>query len=92
MPKLASGAAHQNGVSHVLGELFAIYGAGQQPDMLKYLLDFMLVCGVNTFVFSAIHLTVKDADMSGISFGPDSTLWPYFREFHDYAARMSALM
>ena len=91
-PKLASGAAHQNGGGHVLGELFAIYGAGQQPDMLKYLLDFMLVCGVNTFVFSAIAMVCRDERMSGVSFGPVSPLWEYFREFHDYAARMSALM
>ncbi len=91
-PKLASSAAHQNGVSQVLGELFAVYGAGQQPDILKYLLDFMLVCGVNTFVFSAIPMVCRDERMSGISFGPVSPLWEYFREFHDYAARMSALL
>ena len=91
-PKLASGAAHQNGVRQVLGELFSIYGAGQQPDMLKYLLDFMLVCGVNTFVFSGISLTVRDGRMGMVSFGPIDPLWPYFREFHDYAAKMSVLM
>ena len=91
-PKLASGAAHQNGTAQVLGELFSIYGAGQQPDMMKYLLDFMLVCGVNTFVFSGISLTVKDGGMGMASFGTVNPLWPYFKEFHDYAAKMSALM
>ena len=91
-PKLASGAAHQNGDRQVLGELFSIYGAGQQPDAMRYLLDFMLVCGVNTFVLSGMSLTVRDGRMGMVSFGPVDPLWPYFREFHDYAAKMSALM
>ena len=91
-PKLASGAAHQNDVRQVLGELFAIYGAGTHPDMLKYLIDYMLVCGVNSFVFSAIAMTVRDARMGIVSFGPQSPLWPYFNEFHEYVAAMSALL
>ena len=91
-PKLASSAAHQNGNSQVLGELFAIYGAGQQPRIQKYLIDYTLVCGINTYVFSAISLDCKDARRSNLSFGPNSTLWPYFGEFHHYIARMSALL
>ena len=91
-PKLASSTAHQNGVSQVMAELFAIYGAGQQPDRMKYLLDYMLVCGVNTFVFSGISMSCRDGHLGEVSFGPVNPLWPYFNEFHSYAARMTALL
>lgn len=91
-PKLASSAAHQTGASQVLGELFAIYGKGQMPDVQKYLMDWMYFCGVNTFVFSSISMTMRDGGMQGLSFGPINPIWEYTGEYHNYAARMSALM
>lgn len=91
-PKLASSAAHQNGNKQVLGELFAIYGSGQKPKDMKYLIDYTLVCGINTYVFSSISQANKDGNMSHVSFGPTSPLWEYFGEFHNYVARMSYLM
>ena len=91
-PKLASSAAHQNGMKQVLGELFAIYGSGQKPKDMKYLLDYTLVCGVNTYVFSAVSQAYKDGNMSHVSFGPISPLWKFFKEFHTYASRMTSLM
>ena len=91
-PKLASSAAHQNGMKQVLGELFAIYGSGQKPKDMKYLLDYTLVCGVNTYVFSAVSQAYKDGNMSHVSFGPISPLWRYFGEFHTYVSRMTSLM
>ncbi|MBR4664108.1 MAG: hypothetical protein IKO93_09560, partial [Lentisphaeria bacterium] len=93
-PKLASSAAHQNGTKAVLGEMFAIYGSGLQPRAMKFLLDYMLVCGVNTFVFSNIGQRVHDRSMSSgrPHFGPGDPLWKYYGQWHRYVGRMSALM
>ncbi|MBQ6471309.1 MAG: hypothetical protein IJJ33_04955 [Victivallales bacterium] len=93
-PKLASSAAHQNGTTAVLGELYAVYGSGLKPDVMKFLLDYMLVCGVNTFVFSNRSQVLRDGGMSGCRphFGPVNPLWKYFRPWHEYVARMSQMM
>ena len=93
-PKLASSAAHQNGTRPVLGELYAAYGSGLKPQVMKFLLDYMLVCGVNTFVFSNRSQLLRDGGMSGCRphFGPVNPLWKYFRQWHDYVSRMSQLM
>jgi len=93
-PKLASSAAHQNGTRAVLGELFAVYGSGITPAVMKYLVDYMAVCGVNTFVFSNISQKIRDGGMSGCRphFGPADPLWPLSRPWHEYVARLSAAM
>ena len=94
-PKLASSAAHQTGNREVLGEMFAVYGSGLSPAEMKYLIDYMFVCGVNTFIFSGISQFTGGAGMkSGTrpGFGPIDPLWKYFRVLHDYAARMGVLM
>ncbi len=93
-PKLASAAAHQSGASMVLGELYAIYGAGITPNVMKYLLDYMLVCGVNTFVISHICFNDKEKNQNGgrPHFGPPDILWKYFGNWHSYVGRMSWLM
>lgn len=93
-PKLAASAAHQNGTRPVLGEMFAVYGAGLQPRIMKFLLDYMLVCGVNTFVFSNHPQRVHDQGMSSCRphFGPTDPLWKYSGQWHRYVGRMSALM
>ena len=92
-PKLASSAAHQIGAQYVLGELFAIYGGGLQPWAMKFLLDYMLLCGVNTFVFSNIPLEKKKGGNEGgrPRFGEMDPLWPYYGQWHQYVTRMSWL-
>jgi hypothetical protein len=93
-PKLASSVARQSGGDKVLGELFAIYGAGLSLGEMKYLLDFMLFCGVNTFVFSSIAQSAQKEEISGgrpRRFGPVDPLWKYFKAWHQYVGRMSYL-
>ena len=92
-PKLASSAANQNGSARALAELFAVYGSGLAPATMKYLLDFMVVCGVNTFVFSNISQSLRDGNMSGIRphFGPVDPLWRHSSVWHRYVARISWL-
>lgn len=92
-PKLAASAAHQNGGKEVLGELFAVYSSGLTPQVMKYLLDYMFVCGVNTFIFSNISQTLEGKHMPGCRphFGTPDPLWKHFGYLHKYAARMGAL-
>ncbi|MCI5779539.1 MAG: hypothetical protein MR051_06980 [Lentisphaeria bacterium] len=93
-PKLASSAARQTGKREVLGEMFAIYGGGLTPAVMKYLVDYMLVCGVNTFVFSSTPEYTDQVDLSGgrPAFGPCDPLWMNFDLWHTYVARMSVLL
>ncbi len=93
-PKLASSAAHQTGGREVLGELFAVYSSGLTPQVMKYLLDYMFVCGVNTFIFSNISQSLKGKHMPGCRphFGRPDPLWKHFGHLHEYAARTGALL
>ena len=93
-PKLASSAANQNGHTEIMAELFAVYGAGLQPEEMKSILNYMLLCGVNTFIFSNIPYSLKEHRMSMYRphFGPHHPMWKYFDLIHTYTARMSYLM
>ena len=92
-PKLASSAANQNGKAQAVAELFGVYGSGISPATMKYLLDFMAVCGVNTYIFHNISQSLRDGNMSGMRphFGPVDPLWKCSEAWHSYAARISWL-
>ena len=90
-PKLASSAAHLNGNKDVLAEVFAIYGSGITPEEMKFVLDYMMVCGVNTFVFSALAQNSNIIYGGRPGFGESSPLWKYFGEIHTYTGRMAHL-
>jgi hypothetical protein len=93
-PKLASSAARQIGRNEVLGEMFAIYGGGLLPERMKFLLDYMLVCGINTFVFSSTPQYSDQVNLSGgrPSFGKSDPMWGEFDLWHTYVGRMSELL
>lgn len=93
-PKLASSAAHLNGNKDILAEMFAIYGNGLTPEDMKFLLDYMLVCGVNTFVFSSMPDYLSCGQLVGgrPCFGEADPLWKYFNEVHHYAGVMANLL
>ena len=92
-PKYASSIANQRGLDAVLGELFAVYGAGLKPQVMHFLLDYMLLCGINTFVFSNIAQSHRDAAMAGCRplFGETDPLWKYSRQMHYYVGRLGWL-
>lgn len=46
-PKLASSAAHQFGRPRAFSEVFAVYGRGISLEQAKWVLDYLLVRGVN---------------------------------------------
>ena len=93
-PKLASSAAHLNGNRDALAEMFAIYGSGLTPGEMKFLLDYMLVCGINTFVFSNIPSHLDFGQLAGgrPCFGPADPLWKYFRELHIYTGALAGVL
>ncbi|MBQ7401877.1 MAG: hypothetical protein IJW05_00420 [Lentisphaeria bacterium] len=91
-PKLASSAAAQMGNPYVLAEMFGVYGNGICFDEMKFLVDYMLVCGVNTFVFCAYPYSTKGSLMEGERphFGKVNPLWEYTPELHLRTARLSS--
>ncbi|MFA6714853.1 MAG: glycosyl hydrolase [Victivallaceae bacterium] len=93
-PKYASSAARQAGRDFVLGEVFAVYGNGLTPVRMRWLLDYLLVRGVNVFVFSNYAQTTAENNMAGCRphFGPVEPLWKYFDLIHNYAGRCSYLL
>ena len=91
-PKLASSVGNQGGNKHILGELFGVYGNGLTFGQMQFLVDYMLLNGVNTFVFGCRPLTTEDG-MEGERphFGPANPQWWCIKPFHDYVARQSLL-
>ena len=92
-PKLASSTANQNGNSRAMGELFAVYGSGLTYDQMKFIVDYMICCGINAFVFSAYPQSTDGKLGRGTRpvFGPCNPMWQFVKEFHDYTARLSWL-
>ena len=94
-PKLASSAANQSGNPQVMTEAFAVYGTGLTLGQMKYVIDFMLFCGVNTFIFAHYPQTMQGARMSyyrpffGEKYFPQ---WECMTDLHAYTERLSYLM
>jgi len=93
-PKYASSAAHQTGRRLALAEVFAVYGNGLQPRQMKWLIDYLLVRGITTFVLSNITQTKRDHQMAGCRphLGPVDPLWKYSDLLHAYIARLGYML
>ena len=93
-PKYASSAAHQNGSNLVMSESLAVYGDGTTPEVIKWLMDYQFVRGVNIFVLSAYHLHVRGSRMGspGIHFGPQHPYWEFMQPLVTYMERVGALL
>jgi len=91
-PKLASSVGNQGGNRHILGELFGVYGNGLTFGQMQFLVDYMLLNGVNTFIFGGRPFTTEDG-MEGTRphFGPVNPQWWCIKPFHEYVARQSRL-
>lgn len=92
--KYASSAAHQTGNPLIVAEIFAVYGNGLQPDQMKWLVNYLLVRGVNLFVLSMIMQSSYDNWMCGCRphYGKHEPLWKYMDIFHNILARSSYLL
>ncbi|MBR7104104.1 MAG: hypothetical protein IKC65_04115 [Lentisphaeria bacterium] len=93
-PRFASSVAHQQGNTWSLGELFGVYGNGMTPEMLRYIIDYCFVHGLNLLVYGSYPQRNAKNWLAGCRthFGPDDPLWKYFDEFHTYAGRISYLL
>ena len=85
-PRYASSVAHQNGLPHVLSESFGIYGNSVTPDEWKWLVDYQLVRGVNTFVFGYLNYSNAGANMTRMEphAGPVRPEWDFLPPFYRY--------
>ena len=92
-PKLASSTANQSEKKRAVGELFAVYGSGLTFDQMKFIVDYMICCGINTFIFSCYPMGTDGKLARGTRpvFGSCNPLWRFMKDFHDYAARLSCL-
>lgn len=93
-PKFASSVAHQAGKKQALGEIFAVYGNGLTPENRRFLIDYMLVRGINTLVFSKIAVSHCKQFILGCRphLGPVDPLWKYSKALHEYTARAAWLL
>lgn len=93
-PKYASSVARQAGRKFALAEIFAVYGNGITPMQQKFLIDYMLVRGVNALVFSKIAFSNRGSFLSGCRphLGPADPLWKYARMPNEYAGRISFML
>lgn len=93
-PKLASSWAHQNGKRHVLAEALAIYGDGMTPSERRWVLDYLLVRGVNVFVFSYYRGEAREGGMAGGGphLGPFDPMWDHMTPFFEGLARTASLV
>jgi hypothetical protein len=93
-PKYASSAAHQNGSKYSLSESFAIYGDNTTPDIMKWLIDYQLVRGINIFVFGYSFYQASGMFMDGIvpNYSPMNTIWDFMTPLYKYAARIGSVL
>ena len=87
-PRYAASAAHQKGDRFVLSETFAVYGSSMTPVEMKWVLDYLLVRGVNTFVFSSYPYSGDNAGSR--LFGPATHTWDFMKPLFDYATETAA--
>lgn len=90
-PKFASSAARQIGMPYVMGEMFGVYGMGLSPEKMRFLLDYMVLCGVNMFVYGSYAYSTSGGRIEGARpyFNDANTLWPHLKELHEYTGRIS---
>lgn len=91
-PKFASSAAHQNGSKYALGEIFAIYGSGLTPAVIRWIADYLLVRGVNLLVVSSFKNNPQGKKITDRCFGCHNPLWKYMEHFHRYTARTAWML
>ncbi len=79
-PRLASSAARQEGKVQTLTETFAIFGNALSPDEIRFVVNYQLMRGINTFNFMSTSSS-EDRCLS-LTFGS-----PFNRSNPDFAQR-----
>ena len=88
-PRLASSAAAQNGTKEALTESFGVSGSGVDFDLMRYVLNYQLIRGIN--IFNIMALDTKENGCARPLTGKEQPLSDYYPQFHSYMARASYL-
>ena len=93
-PRYASSVGHQKGERLALSESFGIYGDSFPPGMMKWLVDYQMVRGINLFVFGyyAVSNAGQWMDLFEPHSGPVTPGWDFQRPFFDYIARTASIL
>jgi len=92
-PKLASSAAHLEGVPRSFTEAYAVYGRGLSLEQAKWVMDHHLVRGINQFQ-TMLYLSSRE-EFRPYFHPPDwngSPQWPHFSMLAEYSNRASYLL
>ena len=88
-PRYAASAMHQNGGRFALSESFAIFGDSVSPSQMKWVIDYQMVRGINTFVFG--YLAQSNAKQWMTLFEPHAgsavPTWDFMPHFFRYIER-----
>jgi hypothetical protein len=93
-PKLASSAAHHFGKPRVMSECFGLAGDWRVDlRLLKCLTDWLVAMGVNMIEPHAFYYSIQGERKWECPPGEfyQSSFWPYYRYFADYAARLCSV-
>lgn len=93
-PRYASSVGHQKGERLALSESFGIYGDSFPPAMMKWLVDYQMVRGINLFVFGyyAVSNAGQWMDLFEPHSGPVTPGWDFQRPYFDYIARTASIL
>ncbi len=93
-PRLASSAARQIGKQVALSESFAVYGAHVMPDLMRFVVNFQAVRGINLFNFMAMSYdrTTPMRHQFRPNFIGDNVGMDCLRQINNYTARLSYIM
>lgn len=93
-PRIASSAARQIGKNVALSESMAVYGAHVTPDLMRFVVNFQAVRGINLFNFMVVSYDRKTPmrhqyrpNYLGDNVGMDC-----LKQINDYTARLSNIM
>lgn len=92
-PRLAGSSGRQHG-RPACTESFAVYGWGLTPAQMKWVTEHQAVRGVTIMAPMLAALRAKGSGIvntsSHLAWG--NPLWPHFRHYADYTARLAALL
>lgn len=93
-PKFASSVAHQGKYPYALSESFAIYGSGITFTLMKKLVDYQYVRGINLLTMSCSFLdkTGKSIVNARPNFHSGNPTFNNMKPFQEYTARLSYLL
>ena len=95
LAKLATSAAHleQRKMNNSMCEIFGAYGWGETISQMKWLVDFMLVRGINFFVPHAFNPKFNDEDCPPyFYYGGKNPMFSAFKELMRYTENMCSIL